>query len=239
MLYMDLLLKKGFVANQKAAFGDPAGAFRVNSSLAYYVFSLRNLATYPHPIRIAALNLGPKILELAWMEALAEAIDDSELKGVFASQGVENHSHINMGRRIVEEFVTKPVEIEFARWAAAVAKRDYGRFLREIGDFVSSADPAAASAARAGDRLKEAGMSKVEHERCTECRMCYIVCRELDINAVYVALEPLHRIEIDPARLYLSRLHRLPDVLPGGRLDRRGRDRPFGRAAAARSVAGD
>ena len=40
---------------------------------------------------------------------------------------------------------------------------------------------------------------KIDHERCTECRMCYIVCRELDINAVYVALEPLHRIDIDPA----------------------------------------
>src|SRR5229473_3105693 len=38
---------------------------------------------------------------------------------------------------------------------------------------------------------------KIDHERCTKCRMCYIVCRELDINAVYVALEPLHRIEID------------------------------------------
>jgi Pyruvate/2-oxoacid:ferredoxin oxidoreductase delta subunit len=38
---------------------------------------------------------------------------------------------------------------------------------------------------------------KVDHDRCTECRMCYIVCRELDINAVYVALEPLHHIEID------------------------------------------
>jgi MinD superfamily P-loop ATPase len=38
---------------------------------------------------------------------------------------------------------------------------------------------------------------KIDHERCTQCRMCYIVCRELDINAVYVALEPLHRIEID------------------------------------------
>src|SRR5438045_4597999 len=38
---------------------------------------------------------------------------------------------------------------------------------------------------------------RVDHDRCTECRMCYIVCRELDINAVYVALEPLHRIEID------------------------------------------
>ena len=40
---------------------------------------------------------------------------------------------------------------------------------------------------------------KVDHDRCTECRMCWIVCRELDINAVYVALEPMHRIEIDPA----------------------------------------
>src|SRR5271168_3328839 len=66
MLYMDLLLKKGFVANQKAAFADPSCSFRVNSSLAYYVFSLRNLATYPHTIRIAALNLGPKILEFTW-----------------------------------------------------------------------------------------------------------------------------------------------------------------------------
>jgi len=43
----------------------------------------------------------------------------------------------------------------------------------------------------------ESGMLKVDHARCTECRMCYIVCRELDINAVYVALEPLHRIEIN------------------------------------------
>ena len=38
---------------------------------------------------------------------------------------------------------------------------------------------------------------KIDHERCTQCRMCYIVCREIDINAVYVALEPLHHIEID------------------------------------------
>jgi hypothetical protein len=29
--------------------------------------------------------------------------------------------------------------------------------------------------------------------------MCYIVCRAIDINAVFVALEPLHRIEIDAA----------------------------------------
>src|SRR5215472_17244407 len=105
MLYLDAQLNKGFVATQKDAFRHPYGHFTLDSALAYYVFSLRNLATYPHSIRIAALNLGPKILELAWMEGLAEAITDTELKGVFASQFVENRSHINMGRRIVEEFV--------------------------------------------------------------------------------------------------------------------------------------
>jgi ferredoxin len=30
--------------------------------------------------------------------------------------------------------------------------------------------------------------------------MCYLACRELNINAVYVALEPLHRLEIDPQK---------------------------------------
>ena len=59
------------------------------------------------------------------MEGLAEAIADPDLKGVFASQAVENRSHINMGRRIVEEFVEKPVEAELCRWACAIAKRDY------------------------------------------------------------------------------------------------------------------
>ncbi|HEV2187669.1 MAG TPA: hypothetical protein VGR70_10715 [Stellaceae bacterium] len=134
MLYMDVLLKKGFVGTQKAAFTDPACAFSVNSSLAYYVFSLRNLATYPHTIRIAALNLGPKILELAWMGALAEATSDEDLKGAFESQAVENRSHINMGRRIVEEFVAKPVDAELARWAVGIATRDYRRYLQEVAD---------------------------------------------------------------------------------------------------------
>ena len=106
------------------------------SALAYYVFSLRNLATYPHPIRIAALNLGPKVIEFGWMEELAAATGDPELRAVFDSQVVENRSHINMGRRIVEEFIEKPVDTELCRWACAVARRDYGRFLHELADFV-------------------------------------------------------------------------------------------------------
>src|SRR5215467_9990993 len=83
MLYMDALLRQGCVATQKEAFRHPYGAFSVDSALALYIFSLRNLATYPHPIRIAALNLGPKIVELAWMEALAEAVAEPELKQTF------------------------------------------------------------------------------------------------------------------------------------------------------------
>src|SRR5271167_4815169 len=136
MLYLDALLRRGFAATQKDAFRHPSGCFAIDSALAYYVFSLRNLATYPHPIRIAALNLGPKVIEFDWMERLAAATSDTDLQGVFTSQAVENRSHINMGRRIVEEFIEKPVEAELCRWACAVAKRDYGRFLHELGDFV-------------------------------------------------------------------------------------------------------
>ena len=136
MLYLDAQLHRGFATTQKGAFRHPYGQFALDSALAYYVFSLRNLATYPHPIRIAALNLGPKILELGWMEGLVASLSDSELKGVFESQFVENRSHINMGRRIVEEFVKEPIDAELCRWAWAVAKRDYGRFLGELSAFV-------------------------------------------------------------------------------------------------------
>ena len=136
MLYLDTLLRGGWVTTQKEAFRHPYGVFAVDSALAYYVFSLRNLATYTHNIRIGALNLGPKILELAWMEGLAEVLGDDELGGTFTSQFVENRSHVNMGRRVVEEFVEKPVEAELCRWACATAKGDYQRFLSELSDFV-------------------------------------------------------------------------------------------------------
>jgi hypothetical protein len=148
MLYLDALLRKEFVATQKDAFRHPSGRFVLDSAVAYYVFSLRNLATYPHPIRIAALNLGPKIIEFAWMEGLTGAISDPDLKGVFESQFVENRSHINMGRRIVEEFVKEPVEAELCRWACAVARRDYSRFLGELSAFVLGREAPAPPAPR-------------------------------------------------------------------------------------------
>ena len=44
--------------------------------------------------------------------------------------------------------------------------------------------------------------------------MCYIVCREIDINAVYVALEPLHRIEIDLQKCTYPGWRHLYEVQP-------------------------
>jgi len=136
MLYLDTILRKSWIPTQKQAFRHPYGKFVLDSGLAYYMFSLRNLATYPHPVRIAALNLGPKVIESAWMEALAEALDDAELRHLFASQLVENRSHINMGRRIVEECVGQPFQADLCRWACRLAKRDYLMFLQELADFV-------------------------------------------------------------------------------------------------------
>jgi len=136
MLYMDALLRQGCVKTQKEAFQHPYGKFAVDSATAYYVFALRNLATYSHPVRIAALNLGPKLIELAWMEGLAEVIADPDIRLTFTSQTIENRSHIAMGRRIVEEFIAKPVEMELCRWACRSARQDYRRFLHETSDFV-------------------------------------------------------------------------------------------------------
>jgi len=136
MLYLDTILRQGWAPTQRDVFGHPYGAFAMDSALAFYVFSLRNFATYPHTVRIAGLNLGPKILELHWMEALAEAVTDEALRGVFASQLVENRSHVNMGRRIVEEHVGRAVDADLCRWACAVVKQDYGRYLQEVSDLV-------------------------------------------------------------------------------------------------------
>jgi hypothetical protein len=141
MLYLDTLLRKHWVKTQKEAFRHPYGQFRLDSALAYYAFSLRNLATYPHPVRIAALNLGAKIVELTWMDALAETLTDDNLRSVFTSQLVENRSHINMGRRIVEECVGKPFEAELCRWACGVVRRDYSMFLQELSDLVLGRTP--------------------------------------------------------------------------------------------------
>ncbi len=43
----------------------------------------------------------------------------------------------------------------------------------------------------------ERPLIKIDHEKCTECRMCYVVCREININAVVIDPQSQHRFEID------------------------------------------
>lgn len=43
---------------------------------------------------------------------------------------------------------------------------------------------------------------KIDHEKCTECRMCYVVCREININAVVVSSTTQHLLEIDDRCVY-------------------------------------
>ena len=43
---------------------------------------------------------------------------------------------------------------------------------------------------------------KIDHQKCTECRMCYVVCREININAVVVSPTAQHFLEIDQRCIY-------------------------------------
>jgi MinD superfamily P-loop ATPase len=42
----------------------------------------------------------------------------------------------------------------------------------------------------------------IDHDRCTECRMCYVVCRELNYHAVVIDPGPQHLHEIDDRCVY-------------------------------------
>ena len=62
---------------------------------------------------------------------------------------------------------------------------------------------------------------KIAHDKCTECRMCYVVCREININAVVVSATSQHLLEIDDRCTY-PEMYGVFDVLSGGRVDCRG-----------------
>ena len=46
---------------------------------------------------------------------------------------------------------------------------------------------------------------KIDHDKCTECRMCYVVCREINFNAVIIDTGPQHLHEIDMDRCVYPR----------------------------------
>jgi hypothetical protein len=136
MQYCDEILRRRWVPTQKKLFDHPYAKFGTATRTGAYIFCLRALANYPQNVRIAALNLGPKVIELAWTERFAKLLPDEALHGLFQSQLAETRSHILMGRFQVERFVEKAVDIELAKRLCAETRRDYLFLLDETARFV-------------------------------------------------------------------------------------------------------
>jgi hypothetical protein len=136
MQFADEILRRRWVRTQKQLFAHPYAQFSTATRTGAYIFCLRALANYPQNIRIAALNLGPKVVELAWTERFAQGSPDEAIHALFQSQLAETRSHVLMGRLQVERFVQKEVDAELARRLCAEARRDYLFFLEETARFV-------------------------------------------------------------------------------------------------------
>ncbi|HSE86188.1 MAG TPA: hypothetical protein VLJ79_08220 [Candidatus Binatia bacterium] len=135
MQLADEILRRRWVRTQKQLFAHPYSQFRTATRTGAYIFCLRALANYPQNIRIAALNLGPKVVELAWTERFARGFPDEAMHALYQSQLAETRSHILMGRLQVERFVQKEVDVELAKRLCAETRRDYLFFLEETARF--------------------------------------------------------------------------------------------------------
>jgi hypothetical protein len=148
MLYSQTMLHKGWAKFQRSALRHPYCQFVPASGIGLYIFSMRALASYAHSLRMAAIDLGPKVLELSWLERLAEAIPDTYLQKLFTSQIPETRSHVMMGRFMVERFVSQPVDIALCQELVSMACRDYTTALQGIADFVFTAASTAPQSVR-------------------------------------------------------------------------------------------
>lgn len=136
MQFCDEILRRRFTKTQQELFAHPHSQFATATRTGAYVFCLRALANYPQNVRIAALNLGPKVIELAWTEKFAKGLDDEPLHALFQSQLAELRSHVLMGRFQTEKFIQKEVDAELAKRLCAETRRDYLFYLEETARFV-------------------------------------------------------------------------------------------------------
>jgi hypothetical protein len=136
MQYSDEILRRRWARTQRKLFEHPYAQFGPATRTGAYIFCLRALANYPQNIRIAALNLGPKVIELAWIDRFARAVPGDVMGAIFSSQCAETRSHVLMGRFQVERFVQKNVDVELAKRLCAETRRDYLFYLEETARFV-------------------------------------------------------------------------------------------------------
>jgi hypothetical protein len=136
MQLCDEIIRRRWARTQKQLFAHPYSHFGTATRTGAYIFCLRALANYPQNIRIAALNLGPKVIELAWTEKFAKLFPEEPMHAIFQSQLAETRSHVLMGRFQVERFIQKEVDVELAKRLCAETRRDYLFFLEETARFV-------------------------------------------------------------------------------------------------------
>jgi hypothetical protein len=136
MQFCDEMLRRRWARTQQQLFAHPYGQFGTATRTGAYIFCLRALANYPQNVRIAALNLGPKVIELAWTQKFAELFPDEAIHAIFQSQLAETRSHVLMGQFQTERFIHKEVDAELARRLCAETRRDYLFFLEESARFV-------------------------------------------------------------------------------------------------------
>ena len=136
MQFCDEILRRRWVRTQKQLFAHPYAQFSTATRTGAYIFCLRALANYPQNVRIAALNLGSKVIELAWTEKFAKTFPDEAIHSLFHSQLAETRSHVLMGKFHVERFIHKEIDAELARRMCAEARRDYLFYLEESARFV-------------------------------------------------------------------------------------------------------
>ena len=96
MQFADEILRRRWARTQKQLFAHPYAQFGTATRTGAYIFCLRALANYPQNIRIAALNLGPKVIELAWTKRFAQGFPDEAIHALFESQLAETRSHTLM-----------------------------------------------------------------------------------------------------------------------------------------------
>lgn len=135
MQLCDEMLRRRWARTQRQLFAHPYAQFGTATRAGAYIFCLRALANYPQNVRIAALNLGPKVIELAWTEKFAKFFPDEVLHAIFQSQLAETRSHVLMGKFHVEKFIQKHIDAELAKRLCAETRRDYLFFIEETARF--------------------------------------------------------------------------------------------------------
>jgi hypothetical protein len=136
MNYADEILARSWVRTQSRMFKHEYCEHVTASRISRLIFTYRAMANYAHNIRIAALNLGPKIIELKWLEQFSKKYPDESLRRIFQSQIAETASHVQMGRFIAERFLVTEVDSKLVKTETAVVCTDYVSAMQEITDFV-------------------------------------------------------------------------------------------------------